>query len=322
MLGLKASLSAMATAAEAQGASLLVLYGSQTGGPPRHVTHVPGTARHSRHVHHMPHATRHARRWGVGSRHCALFHPSAGPRVPSSLAVASATPGPNRATRLPGSDSGPACALFTRTCSPGTGTAAEVAERVGRDARRHHVRARVLGMDEYDVRELINERVVVFVAVRHGAGGQRLRGRPGNSQCLGRQCLGQIIKYPRRAAAGRWDTPSRGEWRWRRRGCCVPCAPRPPSPPAKPRAASNRRPFVPAGSGNGGPRCRARQHAEILALSAPEKPAGGFAVQHGVLRVWARRLLVSKVQLLRQKTVRGVHMSLPHVLCTAASGLS
>lgn len=51
-----------------------------------------------------------------------------------------------------------------------TGTAQDTAERVGREAKRFHFDVRVLAMDDYDVRQLIQEPVVVFVASTTGQG--------------------------------------------------------------------------------------------------------------------------------------------------------
>ncbi|KAI8806427.1 hypothetical protein BJ742DRAFT_816786 [Cladochytrium replicatum] len=51
-----------------------------------------------------------------------------------------------------------------------TGCAQDVAERVGRDARRKGAIARVIVMDDYDRAQLINEEVVIFVCSTTGQG--------------------------------------------------------------------------------------------------------------------------------------------------------
>lgn len=51
-----------------------------------------------------------------------------------------------------------------------TGTAQDVAERIGREARRRHFRARVLPMDQYDRSRLIGERYLICIAATTGQG--------------------------------------------------------------------------------------------------------------------------------------------------------
>lgn len=51
-----------------------------------------------------------------------------------------------------------------------TGTAEEVAERLGREARRRHLRCRVQALDSYPVVNLIHEPLVVFVCATTGQG--------------------------------------------------------------------------------------------------------------------------------------------------------
>ena len=51
-----------------------------------------------------------------------------------------------------------------------TGTAQDVAERIGRDAWRRRFSVRVLAMDAYSLAGLIHEECVVFVAATTGQG--------------------------------------------------------------------------------------------------------------------------------------------------------
>lgn len=51
-----------------------------------------------------------------------------------------------------------------------TGTAQDVAERIGREARRRHFRARVQAMDSYDRSNLLEEKHIVCVAATTGQG--------------------------------------------------------------------------------------------------------------------------------------------------------
>ncbi|XP_021269649.1 NADPH-dependent diflavin oxidoreductase 1 isoform X2 [Numida meleagris] len=51
-----------------------------------------------------------------------------------------------------------------------TGTAEDTAERIGREAKRRHFRCRVEALDSYDVANLINELLVVFVCATTGQG--------------------------------------------------------------------------------------------------------------------------------------------------------
>ncbi|XP_075375543.1 NADPH-dependent diflavin oxidoreductase 1 isoform X3 [Mycteria americana] len=51
-----------------------------------------------------------------------------------------------------------------------TGTAQDTAERIGREAKRRHFQCRVEALDSYDVANLINELLVVFVCATTGQG--------------------------------------------------------------------------------------------------------------------------------------------------------
>ncbi|XP_071802445.1 NADPH-dependent diflavin oxidoreductase 1-like [Asterias amurensis] len=51
-----------------------------------------------------------------------------------------------------------------------TGTAQDVAERVGREAKRRHFKTRVLSLDSYAIGELVNEPLVIFVCATTGQG--------------------------------------------------------------------------------------------------------------------------------------------------------
>ncbi|XP_054030534.1 NADPH-dependent diflavin oxidoreductase 1 [Dryobates pubescens] len=51
-----------------------------------------------------------------------------------------------------------------------TGTAEDAAERIGREAKRRHFQCRVEALDSYDVANLINEPLVVFVCATTGQG--------------------------------------------------------------------------------------------------------------------------------------------------------
>uniref|UniRef100_A0A8D0H573 NADPH-dependent diflavin oxidoreductase 1 n=1 Tax=Sphenodon punctatus TaxID=8508 RepID=A0A8D0H573_SPHPU len=51
-----------------------------------------------------------------------------------------------------------------------TGTAQDTAERIGREAKRHHFLCRVKALDSYNVANLINELLVVFVCATTGQG--------------------------------------------------------------------------------------------------------------------------------------------------------
>jgi len=53
-----------------------------------------------------------------------------------------------------------------------TGTAGDVAERIGREARRRHFDTRVQGLDEYNVARLVDEKYVVFVVATCGQGNE------------------------------------------------------------------------------------------------------------------------------------------------------
>lgn len=52
-----------------------------------------------------------------------------------------------------------------------TGTAQEVSENIWRESKRYHFRGYVKPMNEYDVRNLIDERLVLFVCSTTGVGG-------------------------------------------------------------------------------------------------------------------------------------------------------
>ncbi|KAK8771991.1 hypothetical protein V5799_024763 [Amblyomma americanum] len=60
-----------------------------------------------------------------------------------------------------------------------TGTAQDVAERIGRQARRYRFSVSVLAMDDYPVTELIKEKLVVFVCATTGQGEE-----PDNMKCF------------------------------------------------------------------------------------------------------------------------------------------
>ncbi|XP_078382662.1 NADPH-dependent diflavin oxidoreductase 1-like isoform X2 [Oculina patagonica] len=51
-----------------------------------------------------------------------------------------------------------------------TGTAQEVAERIGREAKRRYISASVLALDDYNVTKLIEEEIVIFVCATTGQG--------------------------------------------------------------------------------------------------------------------------------------------------------
>ncbi|EDV28132.1 uncharacterized protein TRIADDRAFT_21380 [Trichoplax adhaerens] len=51
-----------------------------------------------------------------------------------------------------------------------TGTACEVAERIGRDARRRYFSVKVTSMDDYDVTQLIHQNLVIMVCATTGQG--------------------------------------------------------------------------------------------------------------------------------------------------------
>ncbi|GAB5591386.1 NAPDH-dependent diflavin reductase [Umbelopsis nana] len=51
-----------------------------------------------------------------------------------------------------------------------TGCAQDTAERIGRQARRRHFKARVMAMDEYDRAQLVEEHLVIFVCSTTGQG--------------------------------------------------------------------------------------------------------------------------------------------------------
>lgn len=51
-----------------------------------------------------------------------------------------------------------------------TGTAQDVAEQIGRKARRRHLSVRVQSLDTYDIARLVNEKLVIFVVATTGQG--------------------------------------------------------------------------------------------------------------------------------------------------------
>lgn len=52
-----------------------------------------------------------------------------------------------------------------------TGTAREVSENIWRESKSLHFRGTVMAMDDYDVRNLIDEKLVIFVCSTTGQGG-------------------------------------------------------------------------------------------------------------------------------------------------------
>jgi equilibrative nucleoside transporter 1/2/3 len=53
-----------------------------------------------------------------------------------------------------------------------TGTAQEVSENIWRESKRFHFRGSVKAMDDYDVKNLIDEKLVIFVCATTGQGGK------------------------------------------------------------------------------------------------------------------------------------------------------
>lgn len=53
-----------------------------------------------------------------------------------------------------------------------TGTAQEVSENIWRESKRYHCRGFVKPMDDYDVRNLVDEKLVLFVCSTTGSGGR------------------------------------------------------------------------------------------------------------------------------------------------------
>ena len=51
-----------------------------------------------------------------------------------------------------------------------TGTAQDVAERIGRDAKRLHFKVKLQALDKYNIGSLLNEKLVVFVVATTGQG--------------------------------------------------------------------------------------------------------------------------------------------------------
>jgi sulfite reductase alpha subunit-like flavoprotein len=52
-----------------------------------------------------------------------------------------------------------------------TGTAQEVSENIWRESKRYHCIGFVKPMDDYDVRNLVDEKLVLFVCSTTGSGG-------------------------------------------------------------------------------------------------------------------------------------------------------
>lgn len=52
-----------------------------------------------------------------------------------------------------------------------TGTAREVSENIWRESKRFYFKGTVKALDEYDVRNLIEETLVIFVVATTGQGG-------------------------------------------------------------------------------------------------------------------------------------------------------
>lgn len=53
-----------------------------------------------------------------------------------------------------------------------TGTAREVSENIWRESKRYHFMGTVKSMDDYDVKNLIDEKLVIFVCSTTGQGGK------------------------------------------------------------------------------------------------------------------------------------------------------
>lgn len=53
-----------------------------------------------------------------------------------------------------------------------TGTAQDVSENIWRESKRFHFTGGVTAMDEYDVKDLIEEEVAIFVCSTTGQGGE------------------------------------------------------------------------------------------------------------------------------------------------------
>lgn len=53
-----------------------------------------------------------------------------------------------------------------------TGTAQEVSENLWRESKCYHFRGGVKAMDDYDVKKLIDENLVIFVCATTGQGGK------------------------------------------------------------------------------------------------------------------------------------------------------
>lgn len=53
-----------------------------------------------------------------------------------------------------------------------TGTAQDISENIWRDSKRFHFTGGVKPMDEYNVKDLIEEKVVIFVCSTTGQGGK------------------------------------------------------------------------------------------------------------------------------------------------------
>lgn len=52
-----------------------------------------------------------------------------------------------------------------------TGTAQEVSENIWRESKCYHFKGTVKALDDYDVRNLIEEKLVIFVCATTGQGG-------------------------------------------------------------------------------------------------------------------------------------------------------
>lgn len=54
-----------------------------------------------------------------------------------------------------------------------TGTAREVSENIWRESKCYHFKGTVKALDDYDVRNLIDEKLVIFVCSTTGQGGNK-----------------------------------------------------------------------------------------------------------------------------------------------------
>lgn len=55
-----------------------------------------------------------------------------------------------------------------------TGTAQDVAENIWRESKRYHFAGAVQAMDDYDVKNLIDEEIAIFVCSTTGQGGEKI----------------------------------------------------------------------------------------------------------------------------------------------------